>query len=321
MGRNPPSSLFLSMIEFQRCFLGAAKALPIWDRLELPTWLLIVVVYSAWGLLMMNGSTLPWWLFCPLGAVIVAWQGSLQHELLHGHPTRSRLINSIFAWPPLDLWMPYHVYRESHLEHHRIEVLSEPVQDPESYYFLRQDWDGLCPVRRSLLRVNNCMLGRAIFGPMIGIIRFLLSELRLMGQGNFSHLPGWGFHIALSAVMLFGLQHYLGIPAWLYAIGIAYPSTSFIMMRSFLEHRPSDTPGHRTVIVEGGWFWRWLFLNNNLHVCHHNAPGVAWYKLPAVYRENRDAILESNGGYLFRSYGEIARNYLIKPKDMPVYPG
>lgn len=293
---------------------------PLWDKVELPTWLLIIAIYGAWATLMIHGAALPWWVFCPLGAVIVAWQGSLQHELLHGHPTRSKLVNSLFGWAPLNLWMPYHVYVESHLEHHRVNTLTEPQTDPESYYLYQRDWENLCPVRRALFRMNNAMLGRAVLGPGLGMIRFALLELRLIGQGNLSHVPGWLFHIALGAAMLYGLQQYFGIPAWLYAIGIAYPSTSFIMMRSFLEHRPSDIPGHRTVIVEGSWFWRWLFLNNNLHVCHHDEPGMPWYRLPAMYRENRAAILENNGGYLFRSYGEIARSYLFRPKDLPVYP-
>lgn len=300
--------------------MSTAIERPLWDRLELPTWLLIISIYGGWVALMMNGATLPWWLFCPLGAVVVAWQGSLQHELLHGHPTRWTLFNSLLGWAPLNLWMPYHVYCESHLEHHRVETLGEPKKDPESYYFLQQDWNSLCPVRRTLLRINNTMLGRAVVGPMIGITRFALAELGLLIKGDFSHLPGWIFHAALATAMLYGLQNYFGIPAWLYAIGVAYPSTSFILMRSYLEHRPSEIPGHRTVIVEGSWFWRLLFLNNNLHVCHHDEPGVAWYRLPAIYRENREAILERNGGYLFRSYGEVARNYLFRMKDTPVYP-
>ncbi|NQV45414.1 MAG: fatty acid desaturase [Rhodospirillales bacterium] len=293
---------------------------PLWDKLELPTWLVVVGVYAAWGALVYAGGGLPWWIFCPLGAVIIAWHGSVQHELLHGHPTRSVWFNSILGWMPLGLWMPYHVYRENHLLHHRVATLTQPGEDPESYYFMQQDWASLCPVRRGILRANNTLLGRVTLGPMIVLVRFGISELRLLAEGNLSRLPGWIFHAVLMSSLLYGLDHYLGIPAWYYAIGCAYPGISFILVRSFLEHRPSDIPAHRTAVVEGNWFWSLLFLNVNFHVPHHDHPGIPWYRVPALYRAERDAILERNGGYMFRSYGQVARQYLLRPKDMPVYP-
>ena len=295
--------------------------LPFWDRLELPTWAVIIAVYSAWGGLMFTGNDLPWWVFCPLGAVIVAWHGSVQHELLHGHPTRSVWLNSLMGWAPLGLWMPYHVYKESHLTHHWVNTLTNPIEDPESYYFLPSDWARLCPVRRGLLRINNTLLGRVTIGPMISLIRFGLSEIRRMAKGDFSRLPGWVFHMALSVAMLYGLEQYLGIPAWYYAVGCAYPGISFILVRSFLEHRPSDNPDHRTAVVEGGLFWSLLFLNVNFHVPHHEQPDVPWHRVSGLYRDNKDAILQRNGGYKFNSYAEVARYYLFSPKDVPVYPG
>ncbi len=291
-----------------------------WDLLELPTWLVVVMVYMAWGMLMVVGADMPWWIFCPLGAVIVAWHGSVQHELLHGHPTRSVWFNSLLGWAPLGLWMPYHVYRESHLLHHRVANLTLPAEDPESYYFLQQDWANLCPVRRGFLRINNTLLGRVTIGPMIVLIRFGLSEFRLLAQGDFSRLPGWVFHGIMAAGMLYALDRYMGIAAWYYAIGIAYPAISLILIRSFNEHRPSDIPAHRTAVVEGSVFWSLLFLNINFHVPHHERPDVPWYWLPTLYRADREAILERNGGFMFRSYGELARHHLLTPKDIPVYP-
>lgn len=292
-----------------------------WDLLELPTWLVVVAVYAAWGALMFSGVGLPWWIFCPVGAVIIAWHGNLQHELLHGHPTRSALFNSVLGWAPLGLWMPYHIYRESHLRHHRVETLTSPDEDPESYYFLEQDWwENLCPVRRWFLRINNTLLGRMTIGPMIILIRFALSEFRLIARGNVSHVPGWVLHIIVAVGMLYALNSYLGIPAWYYVVGVAYPGISLLLVRSFNEHRPSEIPAHRTAIVESGPFWSLLFLNNNLHVCHHDCPGAPWYRLPAIYRADRNRILERNGGFFFRSYGELAWRYLLTPKDAPVYP-
>ena len=38
--------------------------------------------------------------------------------------------------PPLALWIPYESYRISHLMHHRDDRLTDPLDDPESYYWM-----------------------------------------------------------------------------------------------------------------------------------------------------------------------------------------
>ena len=52
-------------------------------------------------------------------------------------------------------------------------------------------------------------------------------------------------------------------------------------------------------------------------------PGVAWYKLPALYFGNRDHYLRRNEGYRYGSYVEIFRQFLFRAKDPvphPVWP-
>ena len=63
-----------------------------------------------------------------------------------------------------------------------------------------------------------------------------------------------------------------------------------------------------------------LFLNNNLHALHHAEPGLAWYRLPARYRERREELLAKNGGYRYGGYGEIVLRYLLWPKENPRHP-
>src|SRR5688500_11032745 len=57
------------------------RILALWRRFEGPTWALAVVIYGGWGLLTWCYSVLSWWLVLPLGAWLIAWQMSLQHEL------------------------------------------------------------------------------------------------------------------------------------------------------------------------------------------------------------------------------------------------
>jgi fatty acid desaturase len=63
-----------------------------------------------------------------------------------------------------------------------------------------------------------------------------------------------------------------------------------------------------------------LFLNNNLHVVHHMHPGVPWYALPKLYRARRTEYLSKNQGYCFRTYGDVARQYLFRAKDPVPHP-
>ena len=57
---------------------------------EWPTVVLAAFIYTGWGLLTFFHAVIPLWLLLPLGAWFVAWQTSLQHEIIHGHPTRNR---------------------------------------------------------------------------------------------------------------------------------------------------------------------------------------------------------------------------------------
>ncbi|MBT4889230.1 MAG: fatty acid desaturase [Rhodospirillales bacterium] len=300
--------------------MESAEKKPLERSAELPTWALIFVIYTLWSLLLYHLPGLPWWVACPAGAVLVAWYGNLQHELLHGHPTRFRPLNAVFGWAPLTLWMPYHIYSESHLEHHKADTLTDPTDDPESYYFMSKDWQALNPLVRFLMVANNTLAGRMLVGPAIVITRFFVSEILMILRMDFKHLHGWIIHIGLSTVFIYGIHHYLGIPWWYYVAGIAYPGLSLSLVRSFYEHRPSDIAEQRTAIVEAGPLWSLLFLNNNLHVVHHDFPSMPWFNIPRIYRENRAEVLEKNGGFLFNGYSDVFMRYFLKSKDTPVYP-
>ena len=287
---------------------------------EGPTWLVILAVYGGWGLLTWNFNALPWWVVFPLGGWLVAWHGSLQHEILHGHPTRSRLFNQALATPPLGLWMPYPIYRDSHLQHHRTGRLTCPFDDPESYYVTREKWRRMNAFTRGALVFNNTMLGRLILGPAITLIRFWGAEIRRLRSGGRDARRVWLGHGLGVALVLYWVMAVCGISFWSYFLLAVYPGLSLTLMRSYAEHRLAGQQDHRTAIVEAGPLTRLLYLNLNLHVVHHEQPGMPWYALPAAYRADRQGVLRRNGGYLFSGYGEMAIRFFFKPKDLPMLP-
>ncbi|MDP6872610.1 MAG: fatty acid desaturase, partial [Alphaproteobacteria bacterium] len=109
-------------------------------KFEAPTWALIVAVYGGWFAATWYGSQMPGWLLLILGGWFTAWYYSLQHEVIHGHPTPWRWFNDALGYPPLGLFIPYSIYRGDHIRHHNKEFLTIPGADPESYYFDADTW-------------------------------------------------------------------------------------------------------------------------------------------------------------------------------------
>lgn len=104
-------------------------------RSELPTWCVLIAVYGGWALVVYHWQTLGKAVGTPLLILIACWYMSLQHELIHGHPTRWPRVNQLLGLLPLAVWYPYGIYRDAHLAHHNDDSLTHPLDDPESYYF------------------------------------------------------------------------------------------------------------------------------------------------------------------------------------------
>lgn len=290
------------------------------DRIEWPTVAVAAAIYGSFGALTWWYEALPWWLALPLGGYVVAWHGSLQHEVVHGHPTPWPALNELLVFPNLWLWLPFRLYRESHLAHHNDAALTDPLEDPESNYVTPAEWARRGPVRRAALWVLCTLAGRMLFQPILCVGRLGLGEARRLLSGDTGNLGIWAGHAAACALVLGWAVGVCGIPMLEYVAFFVYPGTALTMMRSYLEHQARAEVRERTAVVEAGPAMSLLYLNNNLHTLHHLEPGTPWYRLPAKYRSGRTAILEHNGGYLFRGYGSIALRYLFWPKESPVHP-
>jgi fatty acid desaturase len=242
----------------------------------------------------------------------------LQHELLHGHPTRSRFVNALFGFAPLAVWFPYHVYRESHLRHHDDTRLTEPGSDPESYFISASAWQSAGTAMRALLVFRNTLIGRLMVGPAFSIAATGAQALSKIRDGDWRDVPAWLAHLAALLVLTVWLQQVCAVPAWVFIVGAGCGSLALASVRSFHEHRLAHEPAHRTVINEAGWLWRLLFLNNNYHLVHHDLPQVPWFALGGIYETSRQHYIERSGGFLVKGYGEWARRYAFAAVAHPV---
>jgi fatty acid desaturase len=283
---------------------AGAVALPRWQRTGVPTWGVAALAYGGWIALTLGYHVLPWWVVLPMAGCVMALHGSLQHETIHGHPTRCRLLNEALGWAPLWLWLPYPIYRDEHRTHHDDEILTDPAADPESKYAAPTDWPRLGRLRRAVLCLNTTLLGRLTLGPGLAIVDFLRRELRLVIVDAPGRRRIWALHaLALVPVL-----------AWAYGLLFVYPGVSLTLLRSFAEHIAAADPGSRTVTVEAGRFFSLLFLNNNLHAFHHANPELPWYALPRLARALPRPTLRYAG------YSEVARRFLLRPIHPPVHP-
>lgn len=289
-------------------------------EIEWPTVGLIAITYLIVMTLVWFHASLPWWVILPIGSYFAALHTSLQHEVLHGHPTGNRMINEALVFPTLTLWLPYHRYRQTHLTHHNDANLTDPRLDPESYYMLPERWAEVTGIRRGLYEFNNTLAGRMLIGPAISIVRFWSSEFLDIAKGDRETLKAWAWFVPSIAITLWFVVVISAMPLWQYVLLIAYPGISMALVRSFCEHQAAENVEHRTIIVEASPFWSLLFLNNNLHVAHHERPALAWYKIPAFYRAEREQLIARNNGYLMRGYGEIFGRFFLKAKEPIPYP-
>lgn len=287
---------------------------------EWPTVILAIVIHG--GFLAITW----WWQSIPLvvvmiaGGWLIAWHGSLQHEVIHGHPTGNSRINDAIGSIPLSLWLPYPIYKESHLHHHRDEHLTDPIEDPESSYFTRTAWEQLGAIGRLLARWNTTLFGRLTIGPAVMLLSFLGQEWWRVWTNEPGRRRIWAVHSIGVAAVLFWATVICGMPLWLYLFGFVYIGAAMTRLRSYAEHRYAESHEERTAIVENSHLFGLLFLYNNLHVLHHRRPGISWYRLPKVYRQNREILIRSNGGLVYSSYWDIARRFFLKPHDDPTHP-
>lgn len=289
-------------------------------RVEWPTLAMLVACYAFWGLATAAYSIAGLPFLLVVAAPLVTLHSSLQHEALHGHPTRSAALNEALVYLPLGLFFPYRRFKALHLRHHNDATLTDPYDDPESFYYALADWRVLPRWLQRILDFNNTFFGRFTVGPMVMFVGFVARDIQLVRRGDAKVAIAWGHHVIGLIPVILWVSVVCGIPFWLYGL-TAYLGLSILTVRTFAEHQAHATPGGRTVIVErASPIFRLLFLNNNLHYVHHSHPRVPWYQLPALYNAEREAFLAANESYTFGGYGEMMRRYLFRPKAPVPHP-
>ena len=273
---------------------------------EWRTLLLVMTIWGAWSYSVFIIPVDMIWISVVVLPFTLTLYQSCQHEAIHHHPFTQSYYNDMIVMMPLTLLVPYYYFKESHLKHHQSDI-TDPDDDPESFYVTQEVWNDLSIWQQKILIFNNCILGRLILGRLIYIYRLP----SLIKASN--HKIVWLSHVIIVAVLLILIHVYSHINIWLYCL-CAFIAESIIAIRSFLEHQCHDD---RTVIIDDNGLLAFLFLNNNYHDIHHKNPAVAWYKLPRIFDNDRN-IYER--GYFYKNYKEIFKKHFLLVKEPIIHP-
>lgn len=251
--------------------------------------------------------------------LLIALHSSLQHEALHGHPTRIKRLNEALVFPAVGLLIPYNRFRDLHLAHHHDEILTDPYDDPETNFMDPKIWAVTPRWLRFVRRVNNTLAGRILLGPLLSVIDLARCDLKAVRKGEAGIIAAWALHFLGIVLVVWWLLKFGTMPLVAYFMA-AYLGLGILKIRTYLEHRADDNPRARSVIITDRGLFALLFLNNNFHSVHHSHPTAAWYRLPGLYDADPDKYLKRNGGYFYTNYAAIFRKYLFRGKDTVPHP-
>jgi fatty acid desaturase len=286
-------------------------------EVEWPTVAVGALIASGWLAALAAHDLVGPIVFLAVTAWLGAWYMSFQHEAVHGHPFADRWLCDLVASAPLSLWLPYARYRDTHRRHHDCD-LTDPRDDPESWYVTEAEWRSAGAAKRAVLLALRTLAGRLVLGPIVGPWRFVRTDLRAMATGDRHLVVVWLRHLAAAALVVVLVRSF-GVPLWEYVLGFVFGGGALTALRSFAEHRYGAT-GSRSAVVEAGPVLSLLYLNNNLHHTHHALPAVAWYRLPQVHALVRGSEVAARGAGLYRSYHSVLHQHVWRAFDQPVHP-
>ena len=287
------------------------------QSVEWPTLGLLGMNYALWCIVVLNYQHAP--LLCATTlCFVLTLQSSLVHELIHGHPTRYRWVNAMMGMPPITMIYPYHLFEETHLKHHNDEFLTEPEEDPESFFCRQHQWQQKSSLARAASCINMTLAGRLLLSVPASLIQVFRYFLRQSIDGNHLQRWSWFWHVSGLVLIFWFLIRFSEMPLWVYAICAAI-GHMVIALRAFFEHRPAPDPDQRIVIVESNWLFQLLYLGNNFHAVHHRYPHLPWYRIAETYRSQRDEILCLNNQFHYKGYFDWLR-FLFKPVHSPIHP-
>src|SRR5690606_31537280 len=93
-------------------------------------------------------------------------------------------------------------FRALHLRHHADERLTDPFDDPESYYRALWQYERFPRWFKGMLAFNNTMVGRFLIGPALADVGFFLTEAKAFARNDHGVRRAWLHHAIGLAIVV-----------------------------------------------------------------------------------------------------------------------
>ena len=116
--------------------------------------------------------------YCRSAAIWSACMDPCSMKWSHGHPSRSAWLDEALVFPSLWLWLPFRIYREMHLLHHRDQQLTWSGERPRKKLPLPgENLAAMGPAAQLFWRALGTVTGRMVCWPSFFGGRFWWREL------------------------------------------------------------------------------------------------------------------------------------------------
>lgn len=175
------------------------------------------------------------------GGYVVQWHSSLQHEAIDGMRGLPGWLRATLAYPPVGGWLPFQIFRRSHVQHHRNSHLTDPKHDTESHYHeekgLGELWTGSAVACSLSIRRSSV---RRFIGPFLYTAQLCWREGRKIVSGDTANAGIWLRRMAAFALILVAVTVMFDVPFLLYLAVFSHPGLVFGVMRGYAEHRRGE---------------------------------------------------------------------------------
>ena len=239
-----------------------------------------------------------WVLLCGfLFAVIMVPVYSLIHEAEHGIVNSNEFVNNIIGrWLSTLFIAPFTFFKHCHLKHHKKNRTDEEM------------WDLYYEHQGKLKRYGTLygmMIGLGYFSMWLAVLLYAIAPRLIYTRFFYSHKEVGGFikgsdrkdkiaHSRWESLLVIIFQVFLFFildlkwTSWLtlFAMhGFLWSSQNYV--NHAFSPRDIINGAHNLKIP----FWlKWVYLNFNLHLAHHQNPKIPWIYLPKYVKEGKGRI-------------------------------
>jgi fatty acid desaturase len=246
----------------------------------------LAVAWSLYIALAVAAVHVPWWARLPIW-LVMGWlllgNGAVVHECTHRHLFRHRATNRwVGAVAGLTIILPFGVYSQYHLAHHRYTVAIEDPEGPPLNFRSRFEYP--------LLTIGGlAFLARLIAYGAATAVGHAPSWLRSRAQRRAGVFDAILCVAGLAAVVVAGLSDLATLTTvwlvpWLGTIMVLVPLVLVTEHYGAAVGTVVSADNTRTVMSNAAV--RWFYWNNNFHTAHHELPTVVHQGLPALERAN-----------------------------------